>query len=109
MFQVQLVPSPLPRGITCTPRPPCGVGFGICTSEIAAEAQKTREVGQEASLGDSDREIMTRTTMYGTHLALRKETSHSVRNSRAIAPSWEVIQRARGGFCRTSDLAHILC
>ena len=76
------------------------------SAEMTAEASKAREVGQEALLGDSDRDMTTATTTYGTQLAFRKETSHSVRNSRAMAPSWEMIPRALGGRW-TWYLAHI--
>ena len=66
-------------------------------AEIAAKVLKPREVGQEALLGGSergsDREVAT---TFCIPVAFHKETIHSVRNSRAMAPSWKVIPRARG-------------
>ena len=51
--------------------------------EIAPEAPKPGKVGQEAFLGESDRQ---ETTTYGIPVAFHEETSHSVRNSRSLAP-----------------------
>ena len=56
------------------------------SSEIAPEAQKLSKVSQEAFLRGSDRQ---KTTTYGIPVAFHKETSHSVRNSRAFAPQLE--------------------
>ena len=120
MCQVQLVPPPLPRGITCTPpAPPVGWGLGsglpppplwvwvwdlhTMSAEIAPEVPKPGKVDQEAFLGDSDRQ---ETTTCGIPVAFHEETNHSVRNSRSLAPQLESTT-CLGGDRWTWDLGHV--